>query len=229
MKYLIYIIPELFVSSLISKSTPNLATPLLRPERRDSGSGIGYLPPSASRLNTYSFTVGNTSTTSIPYAESDVARTDIDVPRDSSETPTDPVWNNPVGDAIVEVAPEEREQIPTTCYQRVSNYLTPFNTAMVMLGTAFVAGVGFAVAQDDAQNGNYAGNNFVVGTALQAVGELGVLASVALHATRNPPTGGLPGAVMQGLVMCMGFTAAGAAGYGVGRVSKTVYGLFSAV
>lgn len=73
-----------------------------------------------------------------------------------------------------------------TCTQRVTQYLTPYRTLIVLYGSAFVAGVGAGMAKREVVNGSYSGTEFVTGTALMAASVTGSAVAVACGRNRTP-------------------------------------------
>lgn len=141
-----------------------------------------------------------------------------------SETPPDSIVLDRISITKTVPLPSAGPSEPQTCTQRVAKYLTPFNTVMVMLGSAFIAGVGVAVAKKDAQNGDYAGAEFVTGTAVATVGALGSTVSACRFASRNPTGLGCIGTPIQVGVLSLAMGTAGLLGYGVGGLVEVISG-----
>jgi len=91
------------------------------------------------------------------------------------EEPTDPVIVSVDEKSGIESANNTGKPKPTSSYQRVSNYLTPFNTAIVMGVGSLVTGFGTGLAYHQAQHGEYFGAQFVTGV---LVGTAGLITAV---------------------------------------------------
>jgi hypothetical protein len=113
------------------------------------------------------------------------------------------------------------------CLERVTQYLTPFNSAVVMGVGAFVTGYGVGLAEHQAHLGNYSGAQFVTGAAIGAVSLITALpvaircmAAEESECCPESACGKVAERTVYGLTTTGLLGIAGIIGYGFGQLTR---------